>query len=88
MSHLNLPFLSSFLQCNHTCGVEQETRSVYCANAKGKIYAEDVCHDYRRPEAVRECTDKNICEFAWFAMQWSEVSQKSNALWKSFIKAP
>ncbi|XP_035703436.1 papilin isoform X2 [Folsomia candida] len=57
-----------------------ETRQVYCSSAKGKVYGDEFCHDYRKPNASRDCeggessteASANKCQYAWFAMQWGE----------------
>ncbi|XP_073996018.1 proteoglycan-like sulfated glycoprotein papilin isoform X3 [Rhodnius prolixus] len=66
---------SQWSGCDDKCGISSETRHVYCANQKGVAFPDDMCHGYRRPATVRQCTYVP-CASQWFASQWSACSAK------------
>ena len=60
--------------CKSKCGLEVETRRAQCVSPKGKAYADEFCHAYRKPDLTRPCADAAPCEFSWYASQWSDCS--------------
>ncbi|XP_064108154.1 papilin-like isoform X7 [Macrobrachium nipponense] len=65
---------SDWTGCDNGCGLEQESRSVLCVSNKGKVVDEDFCSTYRMPEINRACNLSTICEYRWYASEWSECS--------------
>ncbi|XP_066977997.1 papilin isoform X18 [Macrobrachium rosenbergii] len=65
---------SDWTGCDNGCGLEQESRSVLCVSNKGKVVDEDFCSTYRMPEVKRACNLSTICEYRWYASEWSECS--------------
>lgn len=62
--------------CEDSCGLVTETRKVHCANKEGKLYDNEQCQAYRKPETERDCLGGGACEYEWFASQWSKCSSK------------
>lgn len=60
-----------------------QSRQVYCADAKGKVYDEKFCHGYRKPNITQACeldfnpAEDPSCKFTWYATQWSDCEFQS-----------
>ncbi|XP_068234682.1 papilin isoform X9 [Palaemon carinicauda] len=67
---------SDWTGCDNGCGLEQESRSVLCVSNKGKVVDEDFCSLDRMPDIKRVCNLSTICEFRWYASEWSECSSE------------
>ncbi|XP_050294454.1 papilin isoform X2 [Anthonomus grandis grandis] len=69
---------SEWSGCDNVCGLNNETRRVFCATAKGQIYGDELCDLNQKPETIRGCekSENETCNFMWYASQWSECSAK------------
>ncbi|KAF6199683.1 hypothetical protein GE061_005981, partial [Apolygus lucorum] len=66
---------SEWSGCSDKCGQAIETRIVKCSDEKGHSYNESLCHSYRKPESVKNCTYVP-CSSQWFTSQWNKCSAK------------
>ncbi|CAH1399411.1 unnamed protein product [Nezara viridula] len=66
---------SKWSGCSDKCGLAFETRTAYCGSKDGKPYPDSMCHEYRKPKLVQNCTYVQ-CASQWYASQWSACSAK------------
>ena len=74
---------SDWSGCKNKCGLDTETRRAQCVSPKGKAYEDKFCKADRKPELSRPCMKPTLCEYMWFASQWSEV-RYLKTLYRSF----
>lgn len=65
---------SEWSGCDNKCGLASETRRVHCATQKGEVWPDELCSGEEMPKLIRECKMSKLCDFEWYAAQWSEVS--------------
>ncbi|KAK7073727.1 hypothetical protein SK128_001458, partial [Halocaridina rubra] len=65
---------SDWTGCANGCGLDEESRLVLCVSNKGTVVDSEFCSSERMPETKRNCSLSTICEFRWYASEWSECS--------------
>ncbi|ODM97201.1 Papilin [Orchesella cincta] len=71
--------------CNSPTSANRGTQSreVYCSDAKGKVYEENYCHVYRKPNTTQSCeldfnpAEDPSCKYTWYATQWTDCEFQS-----------
>lgn len=72
--------ISDFTECDGTCGLTHTSRHALCTDGEGNALPDeeiDRCDQDQTPPLVEECEESTpVCEFSWYATQWSDCSSK------------